>query len=97
MSTVQSRPIVIHEPPPREAGAITAERYISRGWLAREFEAVWQKAWLFACREWSILCPKITRTFDRSVNGHERWQVFTGRKLSTSHTAIHGIINHRRR
>jgi len=63
MSDVQSRPIVLHQPPPRAAGVITAERYISRDWLAREYEAVWPKAWLFACLERDLAEPGDYRVF----------------------------------
>lgn len=48
---VRARPTVVHSPAPVEPGVITAERYISADWMARESELLWPSVWLFACLE----------------------------------------------
>jgi len=51
MAEVAPGPTRVHGPAPIESLPITAERYISPGWLDDEFDKVWPHSWLFACLE----------------------------------------------
>lgn len=53
MSTmrVSAAPITQHGAAPNPAQPITAERYISDAWLAREWPELWTKVWIFVCLE----------------------------------------------
>ncbi len=51
MGRVTAPPITRHQPAPTSNLPITAERYISPTWLAREAEELWTKVWMFACLE----------------------------------------------
>jgi len=55
--TVRSRPTVVHQAAPVAPGQITAERYISRAWMAREVEVLWPRMWLFAGLETDLQQP----------------------------------------
>ena len=57
MPDVQARPTVVHGPPRLTPGAITAERYVSPQWLAREFDELWPHVWQFACLERDVSEP----------------------------------------
>ena len=45
--------VLREESPPQDQSTadVSAERYFSRDWHAREVEKVWRKTWQFACRE----------------------------------------------
>ena len=45
--------VLRHESPPQGQSSkdVSAERYFSRDWHAREVEKIWRKTWQFACRE----------------------------------------------
>ena len=55
--TVMARPTVVHQPAPAGPGRITAERYVSQEWLAREADVLWPRTWLFAGleRDWQMI------------------------------------------
>ena len=57
MPDVQARPTVVHGPPRLTPGAITAERYVSPQWLAKEFDQLWPHVWQFACLERDVSEP----------------------------------------
>ena len=57
MPDVQARPTIVHGAPPVEPRPITAERYISESWLAREHNVLWPRVWQFACLERDVAEP----------------------------------------
>ena len=57
MERVRARPTVIHQPAPTGPVAISAERYISSEWMARETAFLWPAVWLFACLERDVAQP----------------------------------------
>jgi phenylpropionate dioxygenase-like ring-hydroxylating dioxygenase large terminal subunit len=57
MVEVAARGTVCHAPSPAGTGPITAERYVSEGWLAREFAELWPRLWQFACLERDVAEP----------------------------------------
>ena len=64
MERVMARPTIVHQPAPVEPGELTAERYISREWMAREQAELWSKVWLFACLERDVAEPGDFVVFD---------------------------------
>lgn len=54
---VKARPTVVRGPAPVPPGLLTAERYISPDWLAREFEVLWPQVWVFAGLEQDLDPP----------------------------------------
>jgi len=64
MQRVQARPTVVHQAPPVPPGPITAERYVSPAWAAREATNLWPRAWLFAGLEGDVAEPGQYVTFD---------------------------------
>ena len=57
MSEVQARPTIVHQAPPVGPKPISAERYISTEWMAREADEIWPRMWLFACLERDVAEP----------------------------------------
>jgi phenylpropionate dioxygenase-like ring-hydroxylating dioxygenase large terminal subunit len=57
MTDVHARPTVVHEAAPIGPVPITAERYTSAQWAAREQEQLWPRQWLFACLERDVAEP----------------------------------------
>ncbi len=55
MPDVQARPTIVHGARPVEPRPITAERYISESWLARERNVLWSGVWQFACLERDVV------------------------------------------
>ena len=64
MAEVAPGPTRVHGPAPIESLPITAERYISPGWLDDEFDKVWPHSWLFACLERDVDEPGKYVVFD---------------------------------
>ncbi|HIF92688.1 MAG TPA: aromatic ring-hydroxylating dioxygenase subunit alpha [Myxococcales bacterium] len=64
MNHVLARANVIHTPAPVAAQPITADRYISTDWLAREADRIWPRAWLFAGLERDLAEPGDYRVFN---------------------------------
>jgi phenylpropionate dioxygenase-like ring-hydroxylating dioxygenase large terminal subunit len=63
-AVVEPRPTVVHAAAPGSGRKITAERYVSESWLAREFESLWPQMWLFACLERDVAEPGAYRVFN---------------------------------
>ena len=53
--THESPSIHVHCPAPLPSLPVTAERYISESWLARESAELWPKVWQFACMESDVI------------------------------------------
>ena len=64
MERVVARPTIVHQPAPVEPGELTAERYLSPEWMAREQAELWSKVWLFACLERDVAEPGQFMVFD---------------------------------
>jgi phenylpropionate dioxygenase-like ring-hydroxylating dioxygenase large terminal subunit len=64
MVKVDSRPIIVHEGAPGGSAPITAERYVSRQWLDREFDELWPRVWMFVCLERDVAQPGEFHVFD---------------------------------
>lgn len=57
MKSQGSGTITVHGPAPVPSQPVTAERYISESWLAREQTELWPKVWHFACLERDVAEP----------------------------------------
>jgi phenylpropionate dioxygenase-like ring-hydroxylating dioxygenase large terminal subunit len=57
MADVKARPTIVHGPAPVPPRPVTAERYISESWLAREHEVLWPRVWQFACLQRDVAEP----------------------------------------
>jgi phenylpropionate dioxygenase-like ring-hydroxylating dioxygenase large terminal subunit len=57
IATVRARPTMVHQAAPIADRPITAERYVSADWLARENELLWSRFWLFAGLERDVAEP----------------------------------------
>ncbi len=64
MTQVKARPTVTYQTAPRKSRPVTAERYISKDWLAREFEVLFSRIWQFACLERDLAEPGDYRVFN---------------------------------
>jgi phenylpropionate dioxygenase-like ring-hydroxylating dioxygenase large terminal subunit len=64
MVKVQAQPITQHLAAPVAGRPITAERYISPAWLAREASDLWTKVWMFACLERDVAQSGSFAVFD---------------------------------
>lgn len=75
--------ITVHCPPPKPSQPVTAERYISDSWLARENAKLWPNVWQFACMESDVRDAGqyvvlnvaresiiVSRTFDGELAAH---------------------------
>jgi phenylpropionate dioxygenase-like ring-hydroxylating dioxygenase large terminal subunit len=84
MVKVQAQPITQHAAADRPDQPITAERYISAEWLAREAAELWPKVWMFACLAGDVAQPGSFQVFDV---GHESIVV------SRSEGGLHAFYN----
>jgi len=57
MTTKVSSSTTVHGAPPAPGQPVTAERYTSEKWLARENTELWPKVWQFACLERDVTEP----------------------------------------
>ncbi|MDA9292886.1 aromatic ring-hydroxylating dioxygenase subunit alpha [bacterium] len=57
MTTKVSSSTTVHGAPPKPGQPVTAERYTSEKWLARENAELWPKVWQFACLERDVAEP----------------------------------------
>jgi phenylpropionate dioxygenase-like ring-hydroxylating dioxygenase large terminal subunit len=64
MTKVQVAPIVRHQAASAADLPITAERYISPQWLAREARDLWSKVWQFACLERDVATVGAFQVYD---------------------------------
>jgi phenylpropionate dioxygenase-like ring-hydroxylating dioxygenase large terminal subunit len=84
MVKVHAQPITQHHAAAVAGRAITAERYVSPDWLAREASDLWTKVWMFACLE-------------RDVSELGSFQVFDiGREsivVSRAESGLHAFYN----
>jgi phenylpropionate dioxygenase-like ring-hydroxylating dioxygenase large terminal subunit len=64
MVSLRVQPITQHEAAPASGLPITAERYISPTWLAREADELWSKVWMVACLECDVAAPGSFHVFD---------------------------------
>lgn len=87
---VEPRPTVVHARAPRPGGKITAERYVSEQWLAREFETLWPRAWLFACLERDVAEPGAYRVFNVG-----RESILISRTDAGELAAFYNVCQHR--
>ncbi len=90
MVTVHARPTVIHQAPPTGPGAITAERYVSSAWMAREAELVWPRMWLFACLERDVAEPG-----DFAVLNVGNESILVSRSQEGELAAFYNVCQHR--
>jgi phenylpropionate dioxygenase-like ring-hydroxylating dioxygenase large terminal subunit len=90
MPTVSSRPTVVHQRAPGVSRPITGERYISAGWLEREFEILWPRVWQFACLERDLAEPGEYRVFNLG-----RESVLISRTAEGDLTACYNVCQHR--
>jgi hypothetical protein len=84
MVKLQVQPVTQHQAAPATGLPISAERYISPAWLAREAEELWTKVWMFACLERDVAEPGSFHVFD------------IGREsiiVSRSDTGLHAFYN----
>lgn len=89
MAKVQAPPITQHQAAPRAGAPITAERYISPTWLAREGEDLWAKVWTFVCLARDVANPGDYHVFDIG-----RESVIVSRDDAGLH-AFHNACQHR--
>lgn len=64
MGRVTAPPITRHQAAPKSDLPITAERYVSPAWLAREHEQLWTKVWMLACLERDVATVGSFHVFD---------------------------------
>jgi phenylpropionate dioxygenase-like ring-hydroxylating dioxygenase large terminal subunit len=87
---VMARPTVVHQPAPLAPGRITAERYTSPAFLAREAQDLWPRTWLFACWQRDVSLPG-----QYSVLNIGRESIVVSRGDDGSLNAFYNVCQHR--
>ena len=90
MTKVEARPTIVHGPAPVPARPITAERYVSQEWAAREAERLWPRAWLFAGLERDVAEPGRYVVFDIGDDS-----ILISRTDDGEVAAFHNVCQHR--
>ena len=90
MPVVHARPTVVYQAAPGGSRPITAERYISPEWLAREYEILWPRVWQFACLERDLGEPGDYRVFNVG-----RESILISRTAAGGLAAFYNVCQHR--